>query len=773
MSKTPVQIQDLQLGEALQQSFVNLTYRTATTTTGTPASGVFYSSIVGRGKMVDLSNDLLPRMGVERIMTQQIAQVTGEQGPNGEAIWKPVNDKYDQVRLVGGSWTNFNNSYGQRAMATTTSDYIEITFYGTGLNLLAPLTINTTTATYSINGGSATSFWPTGTANPLGGRNYAANIVVPVVSGLALGIYTLKIILIAGAELHLPGFEILNESTSVKTSAGSAFVNGQKKTLSALDSSSYNSSFTNTYGTAGTRGGRVLVYMKSDGTIAKDVQYVNTASAYLSSADHTNEEVIRTYTYREFAAGRSDDFSGVMSAASKAFTLDDGTTTLSGVSIDSSLITGADALRLGTGSGFFILTFVGTGIDVLTAEDPATTTRDTLALTVDGVSQGNLSSTVSTTFRIEKIVSGLPYGTHTVKVLLNTAGNGRTNFGRFIVYGPKKPALPSGAIELADYNIVADYSLNSSTAQFLGKSAGTIFKSAVREAVYVGTWGIGTSLSAANAAGWYVGSGTLNDTVSYTFLGTGFEWDTSANSGSPTWLIQIASGGGALTNLGTTGTQNVASGSYNSGTSTLTNTSAGYTRFSVSGLAFGLYTVQFKLSAIGGGNCDNWGFSVITPIHVHKSNGPFVVQNTLAVGSTGINDGRTLSSVIPVQKQSAQAVGITSGPTTTSTSYVPVTDMSATIKTTGNPIEISTAITCINGSINQDIYTQIYVDGNPIAVETIVGNTPSTINQNFTANDTAIVPVTAGWHKIDVFTRVSSGTVTLMGVRRVLKVREI
>lgn len=126
------------LSTQLPTPTVNLTYRTATTTTGAPAAGVFYSSIVGRSKMVDLSADLCPRMGIERIQVQQIMRVPGESGSSGEVVWKPVNDKYDQVRFVG-NFSSVNNTTGQIGgySNATTTDYCEITFYGTGLNLLA------------------------------------------------------------------------------------------------------------------------------------------------------------------------------------------------------------------------------------------------------------------------------------------------------------------------------------------------------------------------------------------------------------------------------------------------------------------------------------------------------------------------------------------------------------------------------------------------------------------------------------------------------------
>ena len=89
------------------QPYVDTTTNTivATASAGTPAAGYFYSSIVGRASMPDLSQNLKPAMGIERIMTQQIYQLQNEFGPNGEPVWATPNDQFGQIRCVG-SWTS-------------------------------------------------------------------------------------------------------------------------------------------------------------------------------------------------------------------------------------------------------------------------------------------------------------------------------------------------------------------------------------------------------------------------------------------------------------------------------------------------------------------------------------------------------------------------------------------------------------------------------------------------------------------------------------------
>ena len=62
-----------------------------------------FTTVVKRALMTDLANDLLPRFGVDRVMTQAIQEVQGESGPNGERVFKPINDQHDAVRLSSGS----------------------------------------------------------------------------------------------------------------------------------------------------------------------------------------------------------------------------------------------------------------------------------------------------------------------------------------------------------------------------------------------------------------------------------------------------------------------------------------------------------------------------------------------------------------------------------------------------------------------------------------------------------------------------------------------
>src|SRR5690242_4547008 len=85
--------------ENSSEAAVKLSYLTPTT--GTPSTGQFKSSVINRAKMVDLEHDLAARFGINRHYIQQAMILHNETGPNGEQVAKPVNDIFDQVRIVG------------------------------------------------------------------------------------------------------------------------------------------------------------------------------------------------------------------------------------------------------------------------------------------------------------------------------------------------------------------------------------------------------------------------------------------------------------------------------------------------------------------------------------------------------------------------------------------------------------------------------------------------------------------------------------------------
>lgn len=745
----------------------------ATSSAGAPGSGLFYSSIQNRASMPDLRTDLKARMGVERIQTQTFFPIPNEFGPNGEVVYGTSNDVLGQIRFVGGAWYQTTDASGNSMFIPTPysagTDYVEVTFYGTGLNLLTRISSGTTWDVRSqVDGGteSAGTILTQGSAI-LQNRNFSPNQIVAVASGLALGVHTvrLRVVNLTGISFSVMGFEILNESATVLVNPGSSYLAGKKATTLAQASLAYNSSFES--GTLGTRGGRVVVYQKADGTIAKAVQPVDAAQANLTSANHQNEEVVRVYSYREFGANRSDDFSTLTTTLSdRVFTLDDGTTTLLGDNV-----VGNGLAQYGIEEGvytaaangnFLTLTFVGTGLDIKISSDGTARTHNVF---VDGVNVGTLNST-GVTSATRKVVSGLPYGTHTVKFENQAGGVIGFSISKFIVYQPKKPSLPAGTFEIADYNVMANYIatvLNDSQAH----STGVLAKANVRECVYVGTWDAST-VGVDNVYYFTISTTTNGNYVEYRFFGTGIEVLGRDSGSGCTMTVQIdgANYTGAASVIGG------GSPSWTPGTSTWSvgTASGAGAKLQISGLTLGHHVIRLTKAS---GTYRHQGFDIITPIHSAKQLSSYVAQNTLAVGSQSLNDSRktTIVKDAAVQKKNvSQAYGVTNPATTTSTASIPMPEMSVTHFNSSGRVRISYAACMYASGAGIAMDTQVFVDG--VAVGQF--KRFHSVNNTYVATclDNFILELSPGFHKIDLCWSTSSGTLTT-NAGRTLTVEEI
>lgn len=770
------------------KDFVDMsTLITATTSTGSPVAGTFYSSITNRASMPDLSKDLKVRFGIDRVMVQQAPQIrSGEIGPNNEAIWAAPNDIMGRVRFAG-NWSGASlGPAGYAAYTTNLNDFVEITFYGTGLNLLDQIDGNARSYAVSTDGGSETVLTVTSPSGVLNNQNYGVNIPRTMVSGLGLGIHTVKIRNNAsGIGLTVYGYEVVNTASTLLVQPGSSYVRGSVLALATQQTPAHSSSFES--GTLAARGGRVIVYQKSDGSIAKAVQPTNTQAAAISfagtgysggTADHTNEEIAVEYNWRQFGAGRlvsADDFSGVTSAATnRAFILDDGATGLVGsqISLGSSGI--ADGLAHGASVSNWDITFVGTGLDLQNVR--GATSDATYTITIDGTAVAtNTSGSAlfgSGQFNIVKLVSGLPYGAHTVRIAVgSTPGTIGLNVGRFIVYQPKTPSVPSGAIELSRYNIMATYVANA-TGGLLTIGTGVMRKFSQREFQYQGTWTYNT-VNVGNIGGRTLTTTTNGDSARYTFFGTGFDLRWASTSTAQTFTITVD----GSTNLSgfTTSAYGTGLSSFTASTGTVVSntTAVSGNGVSVSGLSLGLHTVIMTKSA-GATTMVPETFDVITPIHSHKEARFNTYSNALPVGSQGAADTRSLSLLaepLSFQKGSVQVLGVASAPTTTSTSLVP-TDLTVSTKTnTAGFLLITYSLMVQNNTSGQTTNAQVYVDG--VAVGNQRWYQAYAANATGMISDTMLIPVSAGYHKIDVFWLVQSGTGTLVAQNRSLTVKEL
>jgi hypothetical protein len=588
------------------------------------------TQISNRALIRDDSQSLKPLMGIERVQIRTINLIEKEYGTSGERVFEPGN-KDNRFRFVG-NWAQLYNATGSFVFSSSQNDYIEATFYGTGLNLLAILNSGARDIRITIDGGVEGANIYTAGSTVLDSRNYNTNQVLKAVSGLSLGWHTVKIRnASASVAMNFYGFEILNESTQVKIAAGSAFSGSKKDYLSAVTASDYNT------GVSGSRGARVVKYLLN-GAISQVVQEVNPTVQYLTSANHDNEEVVRVVHWREFGSNRADDFSTLGgSSSARAFTLEDGTTSLicstATTETGFSGATDEEVFRIGSVAGAHAtITFVGTGLDIDFSNGFAG--RSVVAIYVDGgASIGSISMGVDQ--KRVKIVSGLPYGTHTVRFEEN-ASNNSPGFKNFVVYQPKKPTVPAGAVEITDYNVMATYSGSSisGTAAVDNNqvATGTLFKHSSREKFYSGSFSSSFATSASigfyTPGGGYASSSTVGNYVEYSFFGSGFVMHLAGSSGGTLSMTVSIDGSLNATGVARSNMSNGGGGTY----STTTTSPDAPCRVEFTGLSLGLHTVRITKTA-GTGSMLLAGIFVITPIHSHD-------KGFFKTGSLSLQDSR-------------------------------------------------------------------------------------------------------------------------------------
>lgn len=590
-----------------------------------------HTAVANRAEIFDLSKIPAPKMGIERVRLKSITRMVGETVSDGEDVYSVKEDPYDRVRLYGNIST-FASASGSGIGLNSTDDTIEITFYGTGLNLLVvPETSRDFFATVDGNAEDPTDLFPS-MNSVIRTRNYDPNVAIPIVSGLAEGLHTVKV-RNSGGGSAVQGFEIVNESATLSIPTGN--VSGE---IIPAGSVAFDSGFDLEEGTSGTKGGRVVVYSEGNQT-KKAIRYVDATQGNLGSADHSNEEVIARYHWRRFGANRADDFSTATGGGfDKAYTLKDGITSLH--CNDANENEFENWLSMDSGSSFIKLTFVGTGLAVTRKEDAGAAGTTAWPVSINGASIGNIgdldgSGGIQDREAVQQIVSGLPYGTHTV-----TFGKGATAyniaFQEFIIYGPKKPTIPEGATELASYNLMADFVVDTTVSPD-SISQGVIAKNCSREHVYEGSAALGLEVDA--TGGWNLSNANISNTVSYTFFGTG--------------LILRMRGDGSMNNTvtfngltaNTTNFPGIVSSGWGSvsalNTSTGVFTGSGLTQgsgISISGLPLGLYTMKLTKN-----NANDIRFNrteVITPIHVPNADSNLLRDDL--IGSNSLKSEVTL-----------------------------------------------------------------------------------------------------------------------------------
>jgi hypothetical protein len=639
-----------------QQAYIKAPLVAAPFTSITDLSGV-------ARKLPDPSQTLKPALGIERVMFRSVVLKQDETTALGQPVFE-ADSKDSRVRFVG-NFVNVGAASGSYPQGQSINDFVEITFYGTGLNVLTILGGTTTDYRVSIDGGAeGTNVYPGG-SSVLDARNYSSNSILNIASGLALGNHTVRIrrAVSTGYGLNIFGFEILNTSSSnIIIPKGSVIAAGQNATIAAQTSTAFNSGFDGNP-TLNGRGGRVVVYATPEGRVGKVIQQVDNAELNLASANHTNEEVIRSINFREFGANRADDFSTLGASSNRAFTLDDGTTTLVAQSVaGDTAFTGRDAVAFTAGSGFVTITFVGTGLDLECQTLGTGTFSGLLALSINGAAEITFAPAIARTLR-QKLVSGLPYGTNTVRLRLNTGAN--FTLSDFYIYGPKKPAIPDNAVQIAEYNLMADFVANS-TAGVDRLATGILRKAVVREAQYIGAWDTYT-VDATLLGGVNFGKSSGlsgNEDLIRVFWGTGLDFRCIVSTDRPSNVDVFLNGilvSTANFNINGTGTPTYGSitvSTYGGTTFTpgtgkvsFNGTPTGGAGFRISGLSLGLWSFRLDNNTSGAGNWTIAAFDIITPIHF-----PSNKVGSMSIGDLDLINKSAQKPVLDLSKAKAWVV---------------------------------------------------------------------------------------------------------------------
>lgn len=579
------------------------------------------TEIQNRAQIEDESNSLKCLSPVTEIIFNSSKIVPNEYGPNGEVVREIDNGDF-KIRLVG-DWANETDTNNSRVTTTDTAAYIEVVGQMTGLILLHTQDASVIDLRKTIDGGleSATNIYGAVKSSVLDIRGYKTKNHVVVETGLASGVHRIKVRLQA-TFMSLYGIRILNEDTQLTVKQGKAFSGLTPIELTSDTNLPYKPTALVT-----SKGAKVLNYIDPLDGIAKQVfTEVDATSLFLASTDHSNEEEIRAggIHFKEFGTNRVDDFSTLTGVSSnRVFTLDDGSTTLSGSSVAVATNSGVEGIDLTTSTAFITITFTGTGLDCFVGTTTVAGTNDVF---VDEVSKGPLTFLANSAYR-QPICSGLEQGTHTVKIANNSAAVINLSISNLIIYQSKKPTTIDGTIELLEYNVLADFVANT-TAGLNTISTGVIRKSPLREISYVegagGTtsWGILGIDLVNNVGGFQLFTDRPGAYFETEFFGEGFDHRFRADINRAT-NIAVTLNGTPLTaaNFPTAVFTTYGAGvTFNSATGELdqfANPAVNGSGFTVSNLPVDEYILRMttpgSILAID-------ALDIIVPIHINKSN---------------------------------------------------------------------------------------------------------------------------------------------------------
>jgi hypothetical protein len=553
-------------------------------------------------------------MGIERIHTPYLRVRPEEHGP----VEREVHETYDErIRFVGKNWLEQNRSsipYGMSTNGDNWDDpdhFIEVVFYGTGLHMLCDMLSSTLDIDVEIDGGAATTITGGNRGNGVitggGISNNRSNGILPLVSGLTQGVHTAVIRGVGSSveALYVFGFEILNNSTSVTVPPGSITAGSGKVDVAATTDDLIADS---------TKGGHVVRYANSDGTIGKAINYTDSVSTGIGTVDHTNEQIVRRHHWTEFGISRGlgghEDFTILTGAGDRTFTLQDGTTSLNGRDI---FPAGQGQLaQNASGASHTKVTFIGTGIDLIIESD--TTPTDSYDFRINGTSVGSIADNTPGLDKEQTfpVVSGLPFGTHTLDIRRTSSGAGGLGLKEVVIYAPKAPELASDQVALDSYYKMADFVAQTTAAEDY-ISTGVMRKSVYSEFNYQGNWSSPSRNTVESGTGAEISMTVVGGYWEYTFFGTGFDYRTQCQIGRSNDQT-ITLDGTTLTaaNFPTATFNTAGLITFNSGTGQVDidpGSTSTWQILSVADLPLGMYTVRFT-------NNDGL-FNVLHAIDIH------------------------------------------------------------------------------------------------------------------------------------------------------------
>ena len=141
----------------------------------------------------------------------------------------------------------------------------------------------------------------------------------------------------------------------------------------------------------------------------------------------------------------------------------------------------------------------------------------------------------------------------------------------------------------------------------------------------------------------------------------------------------------------------------------------------------------------------------------------------MPAGGGSVQTSRVAANAIT---QSGQAVGVTNAPTTTSTSYVDLTDMSVSLTTVGGDLLVNFAGVFSHSSAGGTILVALSLDG-AAEVGLVFTSCPANDYNFVMATTWRFTGVAAGSHTVKVRWYVGSGTGTAQQTQRRMNVVEL